>query len=321
VRLCEPTEDAVGTSCPADTALPSLVRLEEGLPSLRVLHAMPASACRGTVIVLPGRGECIEKYQETVDDLLARRFAVAIVEWRGQGLSGREGAHLVRGHIEDFAHYLEDLRRALVHLDARRGARPYVMLGHSMGGHLGLRFLHDSPGVFTAAVMTAPMFDIDLKGVPARVARGLGALAVRLGGALWYAPGQRDFRLERCRFKNNPLTSCPERFARFRDLLAGQPELSIGGVTYGWLDASLRSIALTRRPDFLESIATPILICQAARERIVSNRAQDQFAARMPRAQLRRFADARHEILLERDEVRAAFFAAFEEFLRPLVAP
>ena len=271
------------------------------------------------MVVLQGRGEFIEKYQETVGDLLARGFAVAIVEWRGQGRSGRAGPHLVRGHIQDFEHYLDDLRRALAHLDERRGARPYLMLGHSMGGHLGLRFLHDRPGVFTAAVMTAPMFDIDLKGVPGAVARGLGALAVRLGAASWYAPGQRDFRLDRCRFDNNPLTTCPRRFARFRELLANEPELCIGGVTYGWLDASLRSIALTRRPGWLEAIGTPMLICQAAAERIVSNRAQEEFAARLPRARLVRFPGARHELFLERDAIRDELFRAFDAFVDGLV--
>jgi lysophospholipase len=288
----------------------------DGEPSLRLLHARPEpDPGRGTVVILPGRGEFIEKYDETVADLLSRRFAVAVVEWRGQGLSHREGHHLARGHIADFDHYLQDLKRALGHLEQQGQGGPLIMLAHSMGGNLGLRLLHDRPRLFVAAVMTAPMFDINLKRVPPVIARGLGRAAIGLGGALWYAPGQRDFRLERCRFAGNPLTSSPARFERFRQALADRPELRLGGVTFGWLHAALRSIAITRKPGYLEAIGTPILVCQAGLERVVANRAQNEFVARLPAARLLRFDGARHEILLEADAIRNAFLEGFDRFV------
>ena len=40
---------------------------------------------RGTVCVFQGRGEYIEKYFEVVADLRRRGFAVATMDWRGQG--------------------------------------------------------------------------------------------------------------------------------------------------------------------------------------------------------------------------------------------
>ena len=89
----------------------------------------------------------------------------------------------------------------------------------------------------------------------------------------------------------------------------GIDELALGGVTYGWLGAALRSIALMRRPGYLESIRTPILVCQAGLERIVSNRAQIEFVRRLPQARLAVFAEARHELLYECEPVRAQLFA------------
>ncbi|MGE3295165.1 MAG: alpha/beta hydrolase [Geminicoccaceae bacterium] len=72
-----------------------------------------------------------------------------------------------------------------------------------------------------------------------------------------------------------------------------------------------------RRPGFLEAITTPILIMQAGRERIVSNRAERAAARRLPDARLAVFPEARHELLLERDEIRlpalAAIRALFDE--------
>ena len=44
---------------------------------------------RGTVVLLHGRNECIEKYFETVSDLTAMGFWVATFDTRGQGGSER----------------------------------------------------------------------------------------------------------------------------------------------------------------------------------------------------------------------------------------
>ena len=57
--------------------------------SLRFARWQPPAGRRGTVCIFQGRGEWIEKYFETVRDLRARGFAVAALDWRGQGLSDR----------------------------------------------------------------------------------------------------------------------------------------------------------------------------------------------------------------------------------------
>ena len=289
-------------------------RIRAGSVGLRFAHARPPSA-RATVVVLPGRGEFIEKYAETTGDLLARGFATAHVEWRGQGLSDRLLPLRDPGHINDYREYLEDLRAALDRCKELELPRPFIMLAHSMGGQIGLRFLHDAPGEFAAAVMTAPMWGIRLKPLPFLVARMIAAAAVRLGAHSKYAPGQGAWQIARCVFEGNPLTGCPDRFELYRALLETRPELALGGVTYGWLAASLRSIALTRRPGYLEAIGTPVLVCQAALERIVCNRSQTELVRRLPKGRLVVFPDAQHEILIERPPVRAHFFRELEGFL------
>src|ERR1700710_2495060 len=50
-----------------------------------------AGAQKGTVCLVQGRTEFIEKYFETVADFQARGFAVATFDWRGQGGSQRLG--------------------------------------------------------------------------------------------------------------------------------------------------------------------------------------------------------------------------------------
>jgi lysophospholipase len=288
---------------------------------VRLARREPAAGrVRGTVVVLTGRAEFIEKYEETLDELAALGFAGAIFDWRGQGGSDRFLDHRHRGHVVQVEDYLADLAVVVDRLVRRRLPEPFLMLGHSMGCHVGLRFLHDHPGRFVGAVMSAPMFGINLAPLPESLARAICAAAVRLGATGRYAPGQRDFDLARCLDDANRLTSCEVRLEDLRRRLAATPELALGGVTYGWLAAALRSIALTRRPGFLEAIAAPVLVCQAGLERIVSNRAQVEVAQRLPRGRLLVFPDARHELLRERDRIRRRFFQAFDDFAAGLTA-
>lgn len=284
---------------------------------LRVGHRRASNAARprGTVVVLPGRAEFIEKYGETLDKLDELGFASAILDWRGQGGSDRYLDRRLRGYVPEAAAYLTDLDALLARADQLELPRPFVMLAHSMGGHIGLRYIHAQPGVFAAAAMTAPMFGIGLNAMPERLAGAICRVAIGLGAGRAYAPGQGDLDLDRRRFAGNRLTSCPEHFASLGQLLTAAPELALGGVTYGWLGAALRSIALIRRPGYLESIRTPILVCQAGLERIVSNRAQVDFVRRLPRARLVVFAEARHELLCEREPIRAQLFSTIDAFL------
>lgn len=276
--------------------------------------APPCVGGQGTVIVLPGRAEFIEKYGETLAALESWGFAAAIFDWRGQGGSDRFLAHRHRGHVIQVEDYLADVDAVMVRVEQLRLPRPFVMLSHSMGGHVGLRYLHSNAERFACSVMSAPMFGIRLTPTPEPVARALCAAAVRLGGASRFALGQRDFAIDRYVFARNRLTSSPERYAELRKRVAATPELALGGVTYGWLAAALRSIELTRRPGYLEAIPTPILVCQAGAELVVSNRAQVETVRRLPNGRLIAFPGARHELLLERDEIRDRVLAALRAF-------
>lgn len=295
--------------------------LERAGGAARMAVAGDDTAERGTLVILPGRAEFIEKYAEAAADFCERGFAVAVVEWHGQGLSRRWALRPERGFVTDYAEYLDDLATALDHLASIGAPRPWILLGHSMGGHIGLRWLHDAAASFDAAVMTAPMFGIPLAAVPEPTARFLGRMAVRLGAGRHYAPGQRDFAIERCLYERNPLTSSPARFQAYRDLLHARPELAVGGATWGWLDATLRSIAITRAPGYLEHIPTPMLLCVAGEDRVIANRSIVQFAGRLPHATLRLFPGARHELLIERDDIRHEVLAAIDAFIAAVAAP
>src|SRR5688572_24478087 len=65
---------------------------------------------RGTVCLVQGRTEFIEKYFETIADFQSRGFAVATFDWRGQGGSQRLIGNEKLGYVERFEDYWTDLQ-------------------------------------------------------------------------------------------------------------------------------------------------------------------------------------------------------------------
>ena len=270
---------------------------------------------RGTFILLPGRREFVEKHVETIIDLLNRGFAVYAMDWRGQGLSTRILPDRQKGYIRSFDDYLNDLHLFVETIVRPRAPEPYFILAHSMGGHIALRYLHDHPDVIERAVVTAPMIDIGPGPFLHAILSSGIAMVSWLGGAKSYAPGQKGFDPHAVKFAGNPLTSDPGRFHIETGWAASNPDLGLGGPTYGWLHAALKSIRTLNRRGYPERIRAPVLMIQSGNDQIVRNDAQDKLAARMPRAQVVRIGSARHEILHERDELRNEFWAVFDPFI------
>ena len=302
-----------------DGPAPQLATLvaRDGLPLRTAVWPAAPGGVRGSVVLLQGRAEFIEKYGETVRDLLARGFAVYALDWRGQGHSGRVLKDTRKGHVVSYDDYLSDLALFLERVVLPEAPRPIVVLAHSMGGHIVLRHRaeHGPPGAPYFAegiVLSAPMVDIMM--TPAE--RALGAVltvaAVSVGLRNRYVPVWSPFPPP---FDGNPLTRDRDRYARMERLMRETPTLAIGWPTVGWLAATRRSVAILRSPGYPERIATPVLMVSAAADRVVSNAAQARLAQRMPDCRLETIPDSRHEALMETDDVRVRVFALFDAFV------
>ncbi len=295
---------------PAET-----LQLPSPVGPLRAGLAWPAGArARGTVFLLEGRGEFLEKYADLAARLVASGFVVLGLDWRGQGGSPRLVPGTARGHVDDFAHYLEDLELLVARARGLGLPEPWALLGHSMGGHLALRWLAQRPRPVARAALITPMLDIAMVPRPRPLVRLLAETAVRLGAATRYAPGQRDPRPS-CPFEANPLTSCPDGFATVRAILDRHPERRIGGATWGWLAAALRSIERLHAPGVPESVTTPLLIVRAGEDRVVCNRAIEALAHRLPHARLLDLPGARHDPFFERPSIRERLLGELTAFL------
>ncbi len=288
------------------------VRTSDGR-ELRAARFLPEARARGTIALLQGRAEFIEKYFETIGELMARGFAVVTMDWRGQGGSERELANRRKGHIDDFQFYQRDLDAFIEQL-MESCPQPWFALGHSMGAAILLEQAYEARPPFQRLVLTAPMIDIAKLRFPTG-ARMLADTLDMLGLGAMFIPGGSPAAFFECGFPGNPLTSDPRRFARNASVLAKEPELGIGDPTVGWVNSAFRQMQSFVAPEFAQRIHTPTLIIGCGDDRIVSLRAIEKFAHRLDAASLVTIGSSRHEILMEQDLLRDQFWAAFDAFI------
>lgn len=270
----------------------------------------PREGARGTVVLSPGRTEPIEKYFEAIDDLRARGFAVLAHDWRGQGLGDRPLADRLKGHADGWGGYLSDYARMLDAF-AERAPRPWIGVGHSLGGCLILLAMAEGERRLAGVVLSAPMLRIQTGGRPYAQARALAWLMARVGQAGEYVLGDANNPFEHT-FEANALTRDRARYDRWRAQLVACPELGLGGVTWGWLDFAFRASArLLDRPG-LEKVTAPVTVVAAAEDAVVDAAALRSAVARLPRGALVEVPGALHEVLMEADDKRVVFFEAFD---------
>lgn len=275
---------------------------------------------KGTALVLPGLGEFIEKYHETVADLLARGFEVYVLDWFGQGLSTRPLANRHKLHVLGFGRYLVDLARLVDNVLAKRDVRPRIVVGHSLGAHLALRHLRDHPRSFDAMILLSPMAEINYGRMPRLLARAITACMCFLGLGRAYVFGARDYDARRKRFEGNRLTGDETRFLEPHRWIQRNAELATGGPSFAWLRAAQRSIRAAAKPAFHAAIKAPCLVLSPAVDRIVSVPATQHLAQALPNALYVEFPEAGHELLRERDTVRALLWQRVDDFLAPVLA-
>lgn len=309
-RLVPPPD---GIAFPAGMAC-ALVTTPDGL-RLRLAFLPAKEEGKGTVFVLQGRAEFIEKYGEVFTELHARGFAVAALDWRGQGGSERQLRNPRKGHVEDFDDYLLDLDTLVAEAERRGMPQPFGVLAHSTGGCIALMAAGRGETRFRRMVMTAPLTGIAGLKFPG-AARVLARTLTSIGLATFFVPGGNGQSVSEKPFKGNVLTSDPHRFAIARRWLEAESSLAIGDPTIGWADAAFDAMTGFQEEDFGAENRAPILMLLAGADQVVDTAASEALARRMREASAVILPGSRHEILMETDSIRARFWAAFDAFMR-----
>jgi lysophospholipase len=294
-------------------AVAGILKTPDG-SAVRFARWPPPPGRKGTVCLFQGRAEFIEKYFETVRDLRARGFAVATLDWRGQGGSQRALRNPRKGYVRSFAQYQTDLETFVKEIVLPDCPPPLFALAHSMGASILLRMAHAGQRWFDRMVLLAPM--LALPGMRRLTATRMLVRSLRLLGlGSLYVPGGNASVLQQRPFAGNLLTSDPVRYARNVAVLEAQPGLATGWPTVAWTDAAFRVMSDFGQPNYPARIRQPLLIIAAGLDAIVSTPAIDEFSARLRAGSHLIVPGARHEMLMEQDRFRGQVLAAFDAFV------
>lgn len=220
------------------------------------------------------------------------------------------------GHVDDFLEYQQDLAALLTdpRVSALKG--PRLILGHSMGGLVAVRALQDGVsgalGPCRAAILSAPMLGITLKPV-FRMVAGLVTQIGRWTGKLeaWPPFGQPDRPYVLEAFEGNVLTGDPEIYGWMREALRAEPRLGLGWPSIGWFSAANAEMAWAGRQKGPE---IPLLVLLGGDEAVVDGDLVRRAATRWG-ADFCEIPEGRHEVMIDKAEVRAQAWAAIDAFL------
>ncbi|KJE37178.1 lysophospholipase [Thalassospira sp. HJ] len=271
---------------------------------------------RQHILILQGRGEYIERYQETADELSERGFGCVTFDFRGHGGSSRETSDPVMGYIHDVAHYIADTRHVIDHVCDNHGITCPIVLTHSTGGLVAMVMMLDQPNLWESAVMVAPFFGLGGHDWLSLAAQFVADSMCRYGFDKQYLPGQSKLSPLTKFVPDNILTSDVARHARNVAILQKHPNLVVGGVSAGWLDACFKAQAsVSDRIEQMKSGAwslPPITMVLAGNDQVVSNQTTEDLFGNVPSITITEIPEARHEILQERDLYRNKFWQAFD---------
>lgn len=283
--------------------------------TLRYAHwrtTIPPS--KGTVLLLHGRAEYIEKLYETVADLREKGFDALTFDWRGQGGSSRLLDDTRKGYVEHFDQYVTDLDTILTQVALPDCRGPYYILAHSTGSLVALLAAPLFANRIRRMVLTAPLLRFGTIPIAQNSLKWVtGAMHVFGLGSTYMAGGATPD--ENRAFSDNRLTSDLERFQRNSQFAGEERETTIGGPTASWIFAASRAMDRVNDPDFHNQITIPTLLVCAGKDQVVENEAAEHLGRRLRSGSCLIIPGAKHEMLQERDRYREQLLAAFYAFV------
>ncbi|MCY0148289.1 alpha/beta hydrolase [Hoeflea sp. G2-23] len=288
----------------------------DGCAGKRLRYAIFKSdipVARGTVVLLQGRNECIEKYYETIRHFTARGLWVATFDWRGQGLSDRLLKNPLRGHLRRFQDLEKDLAKFLETIVLPETRLPFCMVAHSMGALVALAAAPRLANRIERMVLLGPFVELSNQPLSKWTIRALTRLT-RMLGLGWVGTGRDRFPPP---FEGNTVTSDRARYTRNIDLYLNHPELRLGPPSARWVNEMLAAMSRVTQFEHLDQIKVPTLLIGAGNDRIVAPQAIESLGNRFRAGRAIIIDGARHELLQEADRYRLSALAAIDAFIPP----
>lgn len=258
----------------------------------------------GAVVVVHGLSEFSEKYHEFAWYMLEHGYDVFLYDQRCHGRSCRLTDQSSLIHVDHFSHYRKDLHRFICDVVQPATSKPLYLYGHSMGGAVVAQYLAEHPDIFQKAVLSAPMIQPLTGSVPASVARwGLGLYVLFGNGKKkCFTSNEYDpnYPFERSQDQSRA------RFLWNMDNRHRNPCYCTTPQTFRWVHQALCVRSQLTSKTFLKKIRTPILMICGEFDKIVSAKAQQEFAQNCPLCQHIVLPDATHSMLGGTEQTIAA---------------
>ena len=288
------------------------VPMDDGI-KLRVCHWLNDSAeTKGTVLLQQGHNEFIEKYYETIQELLDKNYSVIAFDWRGQGMSDHQLEDIHKAFIKDFKRHDKDLRYILEEIIENNFPKPLIGIGHSMGGCLMLSAFHDHPNKFSHGILSAPMLGFKNE----RFLRTSSSLINFFRKDYDYLLGSRPNMGIETPFNKNELTSDPVRYKRIISLVRKHPDIRLWGVTNAFAKAVNKRFKIMRKKNWAEEISLNILIINNIKDRVVDPNKINTMQKRLQNSKIIEFKETEHEIFMEKDSERKILWNKINKFLQ-----
>ncbi|MEW6525582.1 MAG: lysophospholipase [Spirochaetota bacterium] len=106
---------------------------------------------KAVLVIVHGLGEHSGRYGNLIDALQNKGIAIFGLDHRGFGRSGGK-----RGHVDSFMDYIYDLKIFVNMIRDKYPHKPVIMLGHSMGGVLALKYALTHAEDLDALILSSP---------------------------------------------------------------------------------------------------------------------------------------------------------------------
>ncbi|HPA70930.1 MAG TPA: lysophospholipase [Spirochaetota bacterium] len=107
---------------------------------------------KGVVVISHGLGEHSDRYTNIMNALAGAGISFYALDHRGHGKSGGK-----RGHVDRYMKYVDDLKKLVDTLvKTENPGLPVILLGHSMGGLIAMRYALEYPEDLKGLILSAP---------------------------------------------------------------------------------------------------------------------------------------------------------------------
>jgi lysophospholipase len=269
------------------------------------------------LVISHGTPEWIGKYRELIYDFYNQGYSVYIFNHRGYGRSDRLTSDPLKTHTDDFMYYVHDLAAFVSEVVKPHGHESLYLFAHSFGGGVAAVYLKEYPGIFKAAVLSAPMIEMNTKPFPELAAAAVSAGGMMIGKGDEYAPNQGAPDPSKDTAEHSG-TSSQIRFKTYREFILKEDQdkehpLYMGGPTNHWVFSALRRTMAIRKKENASKVTDPILLFSSNNDSWVMSKGQKTFCSYAPKCKLVEI-EGRHEMWNEVDSVRVPYLIELLKF-------